>query len=116
MTRITFRKCKVCGDLHDIYNWPDNHVDWPIDNRSDLSAPMVVSSNLEKLGGLNGIQSQIDGKYYTCARRLRQEYQGHGVIEMGNDKAPPKKKKRVTRADVRPTVERAFSQAGLGSR
>ena len=118
MTRAIYRRCKVCGDLHDIYNWPDNHRDPDWDTRSDLAAPNVVNSNLESIGGLNGLQSQIDGKYYTCARRMRAEYRAHGVIEVGDDanrltKDYGKKRPKVTKEDVKPAVERAFHKVNL---
>lgn len=120
MTRTIYRKCKFCGDVHDVNDWPDNHREWVPDNRSELAAPMLANSNLEALGGLDGLQSQVDGKHYTCARRMRAEYRAHEVQEVGNEpqrkQSHHAKRKPSTAADVKPAIERAFSQAGLGAR
>ncbi len=118
MTVSVYRKCKFCGDLHDVYDWPDNHREWGPDNRSELSAPSVISDNLESVGGLNGVQSQADGRYYTSKAALRADYRARGMVEVGNDPGRAKshhlaKKPKIAHEDVRPAVERAFSMVEL---
>ena len=43
----TYRLCKVCGDIHDVAQWPDNHREWMPDNRSDLAAPMLIRDSMD---------------------------------------------------------------------
>ena len=47
MTRKTYRKCKFCGDFHDVDNWPDNHREWVPDNRSELASPSVINGSVD---------------------------------------------------------------------
>ena len=107
----TYRKCKVCGDLHDVDNWPDNHREFLIDNRNyDLAAPSVINDNLDY------VRSQADGKIYTSKRQLRAEYRAHGVVEVGNEnpgahRALPDRKKH--HREVSDAVDRAVSTLNL---
>lgn len=105
----TFRKCKACGDLHDIYNWPDNHYEEP-PPRSELGAPFLISDNLESIGGLNGLQCQVSGKFFTSKKLMRDEYRARGVVEMGNDKPPSPKRPKPDRKAIRDAVKRAAWQ------
>ena len=65
------------------------------------------------------MQSQLDGRIYDSKSRLRETYRNAGVVEVGNDssvmnpvaKRPP----RVPRDDIKASVAKAFSRAGLGS-
>lgn len=118
----TYRVCKICGDLHDINAWPDNHREWMIDNRSDLAAPMIIRDSMD------AVQSMLDGKMYDSKRKLRQTYREGGVIEVGDDKsytnpehmrrqapAEIKRQKEKSRKKVEAAVGKALSQAGFGA-
>lgn len=104
----TFRKCRACGDLHDICNWPDNHFEEP-PPRSELAAPAFISDNLESLGGLNGIQNQADGRFYTSKAKLRADYRARNMLEVGNDPQRHKafQKPRPDRAKIKEAIHRA---------
>lgn len=104
----TFRLCKICGDLHDVYDWPDNHRDEP-PPRSELAAPFLISDNLESLGGLNGVQNQADGKFYTSKAKLRSDYKARGMVEMGNDKPAPPSKPKPDRKKIKEAVAKAWN-------
>jgi hypothetical protein len=117
-----YRTCKACGDLHDIYNWPDNHREWVMDNRSDLAAPMIIRD------GMDAVKSMLDGQMYDSKSRLRRTYKDAGVIEVGNDssytdpeklrsQAPTERKrqKQASRRKVEAAVGKALSQAGFGA-
>jgi hypothetical protein len=106
----TFMRCKICGDMHDVYNWPGNHMPEQYDLQSELGAPYFISDNLESLGGLNGIQSMADGKFYTSKAKLRAEYRARGLTEMGNSKPAPFKKPKPDRKAIRDAVKRATWQ------
>ncbi|MEO1189543.1 MAG: hypothetical protein AAFW60_10760 [Pseudomonadota bacterium] len=108
MTRATYRKCKVCGEFHDVDNWPDNHREGIPDNRNyDLAAPAVISDNLPD------VQGQHDGKRYSSKRALRQSYRDHGVTEVGNESPILTKPKVDTRAEAKAAVQKAASQVRL---
>ena len=82
----TFMKCQVCGDLHELSNWPHNHMPEQFDLETELNVcRMFISDNLESIGGLNGIQCQASGLHFTSKSKLRREYRARGVIEVGND-------------------------------
>lgn len=104
-----FLKCGACGHLHDVENWPENHVWEDPPQRSELAAPFIISDNLEVIGGLNGVQCQASGKFYTSKARLRAEYRARGMIEIGNEKPAPLKKPAPDRRKIKAAVERAIS-------
>ena len=115
----TFRRCKACGDLHDIYNWPANHWEEP-PPRSDLASPAFISDNLESIGGLNGLQCQASGKWFTSKARMRQEYKARGVIEVGTDsqrftpaaKVKPKPDKKAIKEAIAKAHNVVFNEGG----
>ena len=120
--RTTYRLCKICDELHDVANWPDNHREWIIDNRSDLAAPMVIRDSMD------AVKSMLDGKMYESKRGLRQTYREAGVTEVGDDKsytdpeymrrqapAEVKRQKQKARKEVEASVGKALSQAGFGA-
>lgn len=78
--------------------------------RSDLPCPLIISDIMEP------VQSQVSGKIYDTKSGLRAEYRATGHIEIGNDKRPPFKKPRVTRADVKKTVQKAAARVERGER
>lgn len=118
----TYRLCKVCGDIHDVAMWPDNHREWMPDNRSDLAAPMLIRDSMD------AVQSMLDGKMYDSKRKLRRTYREAGVIEVGDDKsytdperlrtqAPAERKrlKQASRKKIEASVGKALSRAGFGA-
>jgi hypothetical protein len=109
-----YRVCKQCGECHDVDNWPDNHREWIIDNRSDLAAPMIIRDTMSPTKGMH------DGKIYESKRAMRQSYRDHGVIEVGNDSSvmnpQPRPKRKPDRAGVRAAVSRAVSLTNLTRR
>ena len=81
--------------------------------KSDLSAPNFVRDCMEPT------QSQATGKMYTSKAALRAEYKELGMVEVGNDSSitnPKRKAKpKPNRKKIRESVDKAFSQAGLGA-
>ncbi|MEN1729441.1 MAG: hypothetical protein AAGJ52_13475 [Pseudomonadota bacterium] len=82
-------------------------------SQGQLCAPMVIS---DSIGGVNGVQSQADGKFYDSKSRLRKHYKRAGVIEVGNDvpkdrgKAPVDPHGRKKRMNA---IGKAFNRVGL---
>lgn len=107
-----FRICKLCGDLHDVDNWPDNHREWSPDNRSELAAPMIIRDEQPPLMGMH------NGQIFTSKRAMRQSYRDHGVIEVGDDASigKPRPKAKPDRAAIRHSVNKAVSQTNLTRR
>jgi hypothetical protein len=71
---------------------------------------MFISDNLESVGGINGVQSMADGRWHTSKSRMRADYKALGLTEMGNDKAPERKKPKPDRKAIRDAVRRATWQ------
>jgi len=118
----SYRFCKVCEGVHDVAQWPDNHVEWVIDNRSHLASPMVIRDSMDP------VKSMLDGKMYDSKRHLRRTYREGGVIEVGDDKsytdpeymrtqapAERKRQKQKSRKKVEAAVGKALSRAGFGA-
>lgn len=117
---MALRKCKVCDGWHDLYEpWPHNCLPERNWNKSDIAAPMVMGDTIEPT------QSMVDGRYYTSKAALRATYKPSGnkegklYTEVGNDSSvtnpKPFKKPRPDRKQIRASVEKAFSRAGLGA-
>lgn len=114
------RFCKVCGGWHDVEKlWPHNCLKPATGVRGDVPAPMVIADSIEPT------QSMADGKFYTSKSALRATYlpsgnqDGKRYVEVGDDPsvtAPkPFKKPRPKREEIKSSVNKAFSQAGLGA-
>jgi hypothetical protein len=88
-------------------------------NQGELCAPMVVT---DTQGGLQGVRSMKDGRWYDSKAAMRKHYRESGVIEVGNDsslspdriKGPrqryedPKQEQKIDAA-----LGRAWSRVGL---
>jgi hypothetical protein len=107
------RFCRVCGGWHEPEAWPHNCMPERNLARSDLPGPMIISDTMEP------VQSQLDGKFYDSKAALRSTYRAAGVVEVGNDSsvADPKpfKRPKPKREEIKASVNKAFSRAGLGA-
>lgn len=104
------RFCKVCKGWHELDNWPHNCMPERNWARSELAGPMIISDSMEPT------QHPCNGKMYTSKARFRAETRAHGCVEVGNDvKTTPKPKERPKKAEVRASIDKAFSQAGFGA-
>ena len=81
--------------------------------RSDLPGPMIITDTMSP------VQSQLDGKMYDSKAALRATYTAAGVVEVGNDSSvlqpKPFKRPKPKRDDIKASVNKAFSRAGLGA-
>jgi hypothetical protein len=109
---LRYKLCALCGDMHDVHDWPDNHV-------QPLAAPMVIRDDMSP------VQSMLDGKLYDSKRALRATYRPSGnregkyFTEVGDDKSitdpKPFVKPKPDRKAIKAAVGKAFSRAGLGA-
>ena len=86
---------------------------------SELPAPRVIGDTIELT------QSMVDGQYYTSKAAIRATYKPSGnqegtrYVALGNDSsvtAPkPFVKPKPDCKEVRKSIEKAFSRAGLGA-
>lgn len=110
---LRFWTCPDCGDMHDKYDWPDNHRQ----PGEVLAAPSVISDSQPF------IQSMATGEWFDSKSKLRATYkpsgnkQGERYTEVGNDPAllRPRKKPKQDRAPIKAAIHRAFSKAGFGA-
>lgn len=109
---LRYRFCPDCGEMHDVYSWPDNHRMW----NEVLCAPMVVRDNMDP------VQNQHDGKIYDSKRAIRASYLPSGnkdgvrLIELGNDPArnKPKPKYKPDAKAIRTSMEKAQAKLNRG--
>jgi hypothetical protein len=80
--------------------------------RSDLPCPRLMTDIMEP------VQSQLDGRMYDSKSALRATYRAAGVIEVGNDPARlrPRKKKPIDEKAVSDAVEKAEARVERGER
>lgn len=81
--------------------------------QSGLSCPRIMSDTMDP------VKSMLDGKLYDSKSALRSTYKAAGVVEVGNDSSvtAPKlqPKPKPDRQQIKATVAKAFSKAGLGA-
>lgn len=105
----TYRICKYCGDLHDVADWPANHID-PDPARSDLPCPGYISDIMP------AIRSMGNGQVYDSKSEIRKHYRRDGYTEVGNDPARHRPFKRVAtdRKAIKDAVERSAAKVARG--
>jgi hypothetical protein len=80
--------------------------------RSSLPCPMVISDAMEPT-------EQVDGRFYTSKREFRAVGRALGLVEVGNDKIPPKQRASTDAAfkrGRRQAIERAAARYSNGER
>jgi hypothetical protein len=84
----------------------------PTPKRSDLPCPRLATDIMPP------VQSQVDGRLYDSKSAIRAHYRRAGVEEVGNDPArlKPFVKPKVSRADVKASVEKAHARFNRGER
>jgi hypothetical protein len=65
----------------------------------NMPLPFVISDTMDPV-------EQVDGKFYTSKRQYRAVGKAHGLIEVGNEKLPPKQ-----RATADPNVKAVRKRA-----
>lgn len=107
------RFCKICGGWHNLKAWPHNCLPERNMKRSDLPGPMIITDTMDP------VQSMASGAYYESKSALRAEYKRLGVTEVGTDSSitdpKPFKKPKPDRQQIKASVNKAFSRAGLGA-
>uniref|UniRef100_E6VFM0 Uncharacterized protein n=1 Tax=Rhodopseudomonas palustris (strain DX-1) TaxID=652103 RepID=E6VFM0_RHOPX len=80
--------------------------------RSDFPCPRIASDVMEP------VQSQLDGKIYDSKSALRRTYRAAGVIEVGNDPArlKPRKRQKVDDKAIAEAVDKAAARVERGER
>ena len=79
-----YRICRLCGDMHDVAAWPDNHRELP-PRRSALSAPYFISDTMD------GTFHPVNNGVYDSKSEFRKVTRRSGNIEIGNDSNPDKR-------------------------
>lgn len=107
------RLCKVCRGWHEIDEWPHNCMPEVIGAPSTaIPVPYLATDTMEP------VQSQLDGKMYDSKSALRRTYKAAGVVEVGNDPARlrPRKKQKVDRKAIKDTLDKATARFNRGER
>lgn len=106
---LRYRLCALCNEMHEVANWPDNHV-------QPLAAPHVINDSMPPT------QSMANGKVFESKSGIRKTYlpsgnpDGKHYTEVGNDEArhKPKPKYRPDRRAIRTSIERAEARLSRG--
>lgn len=69
---LRYKPCALCGEMHEVANWPDNHV-------QPIVAPMVIRD------GLPDLRHPSDNRYYDSKRAFRKTTAEFGGLEVGTD-------------------------------
>lgn len=80
--------------------------------RSDLPLPYVISDTMPET-------EQVDGRFYTSKRAFRAVGRALGLVEVGNEKTPPKQRASTSKdAKVarRQSLKVAVEKYGAGHR
>ena len=97
--RARYRLCKLCGELHSLAAWPDNHRELP-PQRSMLASPSVIRDGLDDLFHL------VDSKIYDSKRAFRKTTDASGNYEVGTEVQKDRRVfDEVTAADVATAVQ-----------
>lgn len=110
---MTERLCRQCRKWHDVDEWPIECYSLPPQGASDtLPVPNVIADTMEP------VQSMLDGRMYTSKSALRSTYKAAGVVEVGNDPARlrPKKKAKPDRKAIRDSLAKATARFNRGER
>lgn len=78
-------------------------------NQGELCTPSIIQ---DSQGGVRGIQSMGDGKFYDSKSAMRAHYRRDGFVEVGNDSwlTRPAQTKRSTKAEIEPSVRKAIAR------
>lgn len=89
-------------------------------NQGELCAPRFITDGQ---GGIRGVQSMKDGKFYDSKSNMRRHYRESGVIEVGDDSSVTSREKiagpRTKYVDpqqdrkIEAALGRAWSRVGL---
>lgn len=80
--------------------------------RSSLPRPYVISDTMEPT-------EQVDGRFYTSKRAFRAVGRALGLVEVGNEKIPPKQRASTDKAQKaarRQSLKIAVEKYGAGHR
>ena len=90
MPRSTFRKCRACGSIHEVSDWPLACLKQFERQRSDLPAPYI------RADGMSPVMNHADGKlydsksaYYGAVKAAGCEIVGDTKREPRNEPTPP---------------------------
>lgn len=83
-------------------------------NQGELCAPMFITDGQ---GGINGLQSMLNGKHYDSKSNMRRHYRDEGATEVGNDPSihRPQQRWRDPQQDkkIEAALGRAWNRVGL---
>lgn len=82
MPRLTIRKCRDCGELHQTDEWPATCFGQFARARSDLPMPAI------RADGMSAIMNHADGRLYDSKSAYYRAVKDAGCEIIGNDALP----------------------------
>jgi hypothetical protein len=106
MARYTFRKCRVCDDLHEVNAWPlacAAHY-----GEAPRQATYI------RADGMDPIRSMVSGKIHDSRSAYYREVRQAGCEIVGNDRAGFGPRPQARSEGVAQSIKRALAQHGMG--
>jgi hypothetical protein len=104
MPRLTIRKCRDCGGLHQTDEWPSECFGQFARQRSDLPMPAIRSD------GMGTILNHADGRLYDSKSAYYRAVKDAGCEIIGNEKLPERQVKEPDVKDIARDVKTAIQQ------
>ena len=104
MSRATYRKCRSCGDFHELSEWPRDCLEQFRKARSDLCMPAIRSD------GMGPILNHADGRLYDSKSAYYRAVKDAGCEIIGNEKLPERQVKEPDVKDIARDVKTAIQQ------
>ena len=104
MPRLTIRKCRDCGGLHQTDQWPSECFGQFERQRSDLPMPAIRSD------GMGTILNHADGRLYDSKSAYYRAVKDAGCEIIGNEKLPERQVKEPDVKDIARDVKTAIQQ------
>jgi hypothetical protein len=79
LSRETYRKCKSCGGIHEVSQWPRDCLEQFRKARSDLPMPAI------RADGMDPIVNHANGLMYDSLSAYKQSVKDAGCVIVGND-------------------------------
>jgi hypothetical protein len=103
LTRATYRKCRSCGDIHSVSEWPRECLEQFRKKRSDLPMPAIRSD------GMDPIVNHANGLLYDSRSAYERAVKDAGCVIVGNDipdvASPSVPDERDMERDIKTAIE-----------
>lgn len=106
MARFTYRKCRICSDLHEVKAWPE--ACWGHYGEAPRQATYV------RPDGMDPVMSMVSGQIHDSRSAYYAEVRRAGCEIVGDDRAGFGPRPEAKSEGVAQSIKRALAQHGMG--